>query len=182
MKLFCWMQKQIRYLKVTRARRKRIKSRTLDTKSEFNRELYFVFFDSKRHALSYFCKKGYTHCYLMERLEYLWLAHNPTRFGVEIYFPCESDVDLPKKLLEINRSITKIIHVTCKPATKSLLLPIRLLSCVTFTGYLAAIKLPFWCHTPYALSKHILSGKNKDIIFSRELENVDRPQRSETSA
>lgn len=179
-KWFCLMRKLMKFLKALVAKNKKTKNQTSDTKLEFEtKDYYFVFFQSEPHSLSIFCKPGFTHCYLMERLEYVWLIHNPTRFGVETCLACEAETKLAEKLLQHDKNITKIVRVVCKSVDNNLLIPMRMLSCVSFVGYMAGIKLPFWCHTPYMLYKHLLSAKNKGIILAEDMEHVDRKKRSE---
>lgn len=131
-----------------------------------SRELYFVFCNTSPHLLSPFCKDGYQHVYLIERLEHIWMMYNPTRCGLSVSLPpCDSNHNLIQSMTALEDDID-VLGVLVEGSDKKLAYRPRIMNCVTICCNIAGLSTPFWCLTPWQLRKRLLQSKHPNIAHT----------------
>lgn len=128
------------------------------------REFALVFTESEPYFGSKLLKKGFTHVYILERLEGCWLLYDPTRYGLNLYVPCCSDLDLVQCLWDNGEKITKALHVTVTKCKGKLIMPPQMLNCVTLAGYILGVRFGWRELTPYRLYKSLLTRPRDGVI------------------
>ena len=145
---------------------------SLQSESE-NRELYFFFSEVEKHLFSRFCKPGFTHCFLIEKLECIYMMYDPTREGLKIVLPpCESAHPLVQRMMQLDDKL-KCVRVITRGDGSSLTYKPKLISCVSTLQYVSGIGYPIWCLTPHQFYKRLVAGQHSNIEKS-EVIYVDR--------
>lgn len=133
------------------------------------RTFYVVFSPADKYIWSLFLKYGFTHCYVIEKLEHIWIMCDPTRVGLNIVLPyCASEHPLIENMMVLSPDI-RVLEIVTKGQVNSFLLRPKLMTCVSVVQYVTAISLSF-CITPYSLFKKLLRCKHKNLISVREIE------------
>ena len=154
------------------------KSQPLASSLEFSeREFYVIFTDTDKHIFSFWLKKGFRHCYVIEKLEYIYMMIDPTRHGLNIALPtCGSEHPLIENMIELAPDITVLKILTSGEGTPAVLRP-KLMTCVSLVQYILGVSFSF-CITPFSLYNKLKAGKHLNIISSEEICYVDRTSRS----
>jgi len=162
----------------SRARQTNLLREALQSQSESEeREFWFFFCDVEPHLFHRCCKRGFTHCYVVEKLEYIWMMYNPTRVGLNIVLPpCESAHPFPETLHRLDPDM-HCVKVITRGNGDSLTYKPKLISCVSTLQYVSGIGYPFWCLTPYQLYTRLVAAKHHNIKTS-EVIDVDWKSRS----
>ena len=116
-----------------------------------------------------FLKKGFGHCYVIERLEYIWMMFDPTRYGLNVMLP---DCDVEHPLVETMMSMCpdlRALRVTTRGDGKSLVLKPKLLSCVSTVEFVMGVGFGL-CLTPHQLFKKLLRCKHPNLISVKEIQ------------
>jgi len=131
----------------------------------FREREFYVFFVDGSHVLRRFLKKGFAHCYVIEKLEFLWLMYDPTRSGLQsVILPC--DIDTPVIDLMLEQSPTaSVVQLKSKIVEEPKFLRPRALTCVSVLEYVFGFYTG--AVTPYGLYKRLLSGKHQAIKEAR---------------
>lgn len=133
------------------------------------RTFYIVFAPAEKYVWSPFLKKNFQHCYVIEKLDTIWLACDPTRLGLNITLPpCTAEHPLIENMMMLDYRI-RILEVITKGQVGSFLMKPKILSCVSVVQYVTGISL-FLCVTPFSLFKNLLRCKHKNLISVREIE------------
>lgn len=141
---------------------------------EFRPRAFYVVFINSNHVLSPILKRGFTHAYVIEELECIYMAFDPTRHGLNVFMPsCDTSHPLVDIMMEQDKSIT-VLRVLTKPGDKPLIFKPRILSCVSVIEYILGMRLG--AVTPYGLYKKLLKAKHPNIISTRELERCTQEE------
>jgi len=133
------------------------------------RTFFIVFTQCEKYFWSPFLKKGFMHCYVIERLEMIWCMCDPTRVGLNIVLPyCTSEHPLIENMMLLSPKI-RVLEVVTIGQVGSFLLRPKMLSCVSVVQYVTGISFSM-CITPYSLFKKLLRCKHRNLLSVREIE------------
>lgn len=111
---------------------------------------------------------GFNHCYVIEKLEHIYMMIDPTRCGLNINIPpCSAQHDLIYNMKKIDPSLT-IVKVVTKETKEEPIFKPKLLTCVTILQHVLGISFSFFCLTPHQLYRSLLK-KHPQILSAREL-------------
>lgn len=131
------------------------------------RTFYVLFMDTEPHFWSIFIKKGFRHCYVVERMEFIYVMIDPTRNGMNIILPhCTAEHPFIDNMLAMRSDMTALEIVTDGKGSLFSYRP-KLLSCVSITQYAIGIAFRF-CLTPHGLYKKLIKG-HPNIISAKEI-------------
>lgn len=132
------------------------------------RTFYVIFCDSAPHWLSFLCKQGFNHCYLIEKLEHIYMMVDPTRCGLNISIPpCSAQHDLIYHMKKLDPNLT-VVKVITKESTQEPVFKPKLLNCVSILQHALGVSFPFFCLTPFQLYRSLLK-KHPHIATAKEL-------------
>lgn len=142
----------------------------LDWLLEYRERTFFIVFTPcDKYAYTPFLKKGFTHCYVIEKLEMIWCVCDPTRIGLNITLPpCTSEHPLIENMMTLDPRI-RVLEVITKGQVGSFLLRPKIMSCVSVVQYVTGISLRF-CITPYSLFKKLLRCRHENLVSVREID------------
>ena len=107
------------------------------------RELFFIFCNARPHLFTWLCKPGFRHCYVVERLDHIWMMYDPTRVGLNVVLPpCTSEHHLVKSMMKMEPGM-KVVRVKSRGDGSSLTYRPKLISCVSTLQYVTGIGYPF---------------------------------------
>ncbi len=136
------------------------------------RTFYVVFASADKYVWSLFLKEGFTHCYVIEKLEHIWIMCDPTRVGLNIVLPyCASEHPLIENMMVLSPDI-RVLEIVTKGQVNSFLLRPKLMTCVSVVQYVTAISL-YFCITPYSLFKKLLRCRHENLVSVREIERYE---------
>jgi len=141
----------------------------LDWLLEYRERTFFIFFTpSEKYVWSPFLMPGFKHCYVVEKLEFIWICSDPTRMGLNITLPnCTSQHPLIENMMTLDQSV-RVLEVITKGQVGSFLLRPKILSCVSVVQYVTGISFRL-CITPYSLFKKLLRCKHQNLVSIREI-------------
>lgn len=132
------------------------------------RTFYIVFCSGAPFFLSTLLKEGFTHCYLIEKLEFIWIVQDPTRHGLNIIIPpCSAQDPLIKNMLKNDKKIT-VLEVITKGDSNFSIWRAKLLTCVSAVMYGMGVWINM-AMTPYQLYKKLLKMNNTNLLSVKEL-------------
>lgn len=133
------------------------------------RTFFVVFTPADKYFWSPFLKSGFTHCYVIEKLELIWIMCDPTRVGLNIVMPyCTSEHPLIENMMILSPEM-RVLEVVTSGQVGSFLLKPKILSCVSIVQYVTGISFSL-CITPYSLFKKLLVCNHKNLVSVREIE------------
>ena len=134
------------------------------------RTFFVVFTPADKYLWSPFLKRDFTHCYVIEKLELIWIMCDPTRVGLNIVMPyCTSEHPLIENMMILSPEM-RVLEVVTSGQVGSFLLKPKILSCVSVVQYVTGIS--FFCITPYSLFKKLLRCKHQNLKSVREIERI----------
>lgn len=165
MSLLSSMLRMMRFLKSTSQSEKQQSELSLEYRE---RIFYVIFCDAPSHLYTPFLKKGFKHCYVIEKLEHIFVMFDPTRVGLNVVLPpCTTDDPLILCMMRLDPEI-KVLEVATKGRGNATILRPKILSCVSVVQY--AMGLWFWfCVTPHQLYRRLIKSKNSNLKYAREL-------------
>ena len=133
----------------------------IELELKFKEREFYVFFTKGEHLFTPFLKKGFGHVFMIERLEFLWLMYDPSRYGFQVYvLPQNVDEDIVAQITEVEPT-AKCLHLFVQARKQINYLKPRIHSCVTMIesclGFYVGAK------TPYSLYKKLLAAKLPEI-------------------
>ena len=133
-----------------------------------DREFFVCFRDTTKYLWTPFLKKGFHHCFVIERLEFIYLMADPSRVGLNLVLPaCTSEHNLISHMMRLDPGL-RVLHVMTHGSGSSLTLRPKILNCVSVVQYVMGIGFNF-AITPHGLFKRLLKGKHKNILSVGEL-------------
>lgn len=147
-------------------------SRLLELSSEYRPRVFFVVFtEAELYFWHPILKSGFRHCYVIERLDFIYMMFDPTRYGLNVVLPnCSADVPLIENMMDLDPKI-RVLKVVTQGKGESVALKMRPMSCVSVVEYVMGLSFNF-CITPYQLFNKLLKNDSPNIISVRELQNV----------
>lgn len=149
---------------------------------EYRERLFYVIFCNAKHILSPFLKKGFSHCYAIEKLDYIYMLFDPTRYGLNVILPnCDSSHPLVENMM-ILEDIT-VLEVLLKNNTKSGVFRPKILTCVSALEFILGLTFgSFKALTPYGLYRALKKANHHTLINVKELQcQVDQKQDAQRS-
>lgn len=136
---------------------------------EFNQRIFYVIFTDTEHFFSKFLKKGFSHCYAIERLEHVYILYDPTRSGLNVYMPpCSAEHPLVDRMISLNPEL-KVLEVRVKQNNLISVMGLKPLNCVSTLEYILGLKFGvFGSLTPYRLYKSLLEANHQNVIGTKE--------------
>lgn len=127
----------------------------------FREREFYVFFVDGSHVLKPFLKKNFSHCYAIEKLEFIWMLYDPTRSGLQnVILPCDIDTPVIDMMVK-NSSSASVVHFKSQILHEPKYLRPRALTCVSMLEYIFGFYTG--AVTPHGLYKRLLSAKHKAI-------------------
>jgi hypothetical protein len=161
-----WIKKQMRRL------RKSKPEINQDTESclEYRTRQFYVVFSETNHFFSPFLKPGFTHCYVIEELEYVYMVYDPTRYGLNMILPnCDKDHPFIQNLMDLDPTL-KVLRVVTKGIEHAKRFGPRALNCVSMTEYAMGVSFgPLRALTPFGLYKKLKKGNHPSLLSVREI-------------
>ena len=137
---------------------------------EFRERVFYVcFWDAGEHLWSKFLKKGFGHCFVVEKLEFIYMMFDSTRVGLNVMIPqCTSDFDLPRQMMTMSPEL-RILEVMTRGDGSSLTLRPKLINCVSMIQEVIGVSFNF-CITPHCFFKKLLKCNHNNLISVREID------------
>ncbi len=132
---------------------------------EYRDRLFYVVFTDAEHMLSPLLKKGFAHCYVIEKLEYLYMMFDPTRHGMNVVLPnCDTEHPLVENMKGLDPALTILKLRTCGNEDALVFAP-KILTCVSTLEYIMGISFgSFKAITPYGLYKQLMKAEHPNIL------------------
>lgn len=137
---------------------------------EYRPRVFYIIFCHSPHWFSPFLKKGFSHCYVIERLEFLYMMFDPTRHGLNVMMPnCSSEHPLVENMMLLDPGL-RVVKVAILGNDKPLVFRPKLLTCVSTLEYITGVSFGFWgALTPWSFFKALKKANHPNIISSREM-------------
>jgi len=160
LKLLYRITKRVKSLKESR----QAKHPNFNLSLESEERLFYVCFLPARHLFSNFLKKGFGHCFVIEKLTYVYLMYDPTRYGLNTYIPpCTSRHELISEMMQIDKDLT-VLEVKILNKMDSLILKPKIMTCVTALQLVLGVDFGFFKgQTPYGFYKQLAKKAHKNI-------------------
>ena len=126
------------------------------------REIYLCFHDDTEYFCSRFIKKGFKHCFIIERMALGWLCFDPSRSDLStLILPATWETDIIPEFLQRNPSYT-VIHLHVSATNKSNYPRPAIMSCVGAIQYALGVYWPT-VFTPWMLYNRIIKKTTHHI-------------------
>jgi len=123
-----------------------------------------VFQNDQSYFLSWLFKKGFKHCFILERQALGWVCLDASRYDLyPVILPASYLDDVAETFARLNPSSTVLELTITKPYEREMTYPkVGLISCVAVIQYALGVHWPFTV-TPYQLYCRLLDKENEHI-------------------
>lgn len=122
---------------------------------EYRGREFYIVFSSSDTIFTPILKKNFSHCFVVEKLDEVWMSYDPTRHELNVAVPpCSAKHDLISAMLELDSSITVLKMNTTGEEQEFMFYPC-IPNCVYSCLYVMGIRM-LMCFTPYQLYKRLL--------------------------
>lgn len=144
----------------------------LELSLAYRERTFYVFFTPSSHLLSRYLKKGFKHCFAIERLDFIWMMYDPTRAGLNIVLPdCDTGHPLIENLVALSEGASVLEVVLRHNDDKTIFRP-KFLSCVSVLEYAMGLQFgTFRALTPYGFYRRLLECRHPNLISVRRVCN-----------
>jgi len=129
-----------------------------------------VCFMDSDHFMRHVLKKGFSHCYVIERQEFIYQIYDPTRNGLNVYMPpCDAGHPLVENMMKLDANM-RVLKVTVQIRSEALILKPKPLTCVTVAENIMGVCFGMLRgYTPYGFYKLLMRKKHPNLVSVREL-------------